>query len=212
MHYPIEILPSPSYKLINCDVSDFFLVRKSQAKSKDELKEEIAKKVKSKFIIPSKNIIDLSTSLLGIFKEEHFRVKLTEEGLDRYGDKWPIGSLIQPPIFNQDFIDIGNPVCWFIKIGDIPSSCPYYRDDEEIIIESKIEHDPYKWNFWHYILNWDIDSERIKNEDFNGWKADLIRFIIQVFVKQFATADHPNNVILLNTECYFDNKKEFSQL
>ena len=203
MNYPIEILPSPSYKIIDCDVDNFYLVRKTDAQSKEELK-GLMSSVKSKYITPSKDIADLSTSLLSIFHENHYSLELTEEGASIYNIRWSLRKLVQPPLYKRHFISTSTPVCWYIKIGDIDSDFPYEHNNETITVESNVEHDPYDWNFWHYSLNWEIDGHRINRDEMKKWELKLCRFIINVFIKSRATVDRPENIPALTTECYFD--------
>lgn len=72
MRYPSEILPNANYKLINCDLSSFYLIRFTHSNIRSDIFDDTVNQVRQTQIVdPSKGMDDLSTNLLGIFTPDH---------------------------------------------------------------------------------------------------------------------------------------------
>jgi hypothetical protein len=69
MNFPIEILPRPNYKYIDCDLSNPALARFINIINIDEIIDPATGYVKQAYICsPREHCSDLSTNLLGIFQ------------------------------------------------------------------------------------------------------------------------------------------------
>lgn len=81
MNYPIEILPNPQYKMIDCDLSNYYLLRTTETNKHEELWDDEMNMLREDCICnPKERISDLSTSLFGIYNTEHIVIELTDKG------------------------------------------------------------------------------------------------------------------------------------
>jgi hypothetical protein len=159
MKYPSEILPSIDRKHIDCDISEYFLIRSTSTKIKSELvNEETGEVVQSAICSPREHIIDLSTSLWGIFNLQHNEVDLTREGKAIYAHYCEPDLSVQPPNYEEHFIFNDTKGCLVVLINSISNySVEYYFGDSPEIKRTaicKVIHTPTKWNFWHYSIRW----------------------------------------------------------
>ena len=154
MDYPLTLLPKSNYKLINCDLSEFCLIRHTHILQENllddngNLKNEVIASGAEK-ILP-----DYSTSLLGVFELENIKIKVTN--LD-YQEYCKPNIEVQTLIYENDFELIDNRGFWTIKIDSINDQEIEYEDGSLKAV-CKVHHTPMKWNFWHFSINWYIDD------------------------------------------------------
>ena len=154
MDYPLTLLPKSNYKLINCDLSEFCLIRHTHI-LQENLLDDIGN-LKNEVIASGaeKILPDYSTSLLGVFELENIKIKVTN--LD-YQEYCKPNIEVQTPIYEDDFELIDNRGFWTIKIDSINDKEIEYEDGSLKAV-CKVHHTPMKWNFWHFSINWYIDD------------------------------------------------------
>lgn len=183
MDYPFELLPKNGYKIINCDLSDYYLLRIINLKEGDEpflekpssiLDSETGHLNYEYICTPAENIIDYSTSLAGIYNNSHITIILTPKGIDKFLKTWEIGKEIDLPIYDEEFNHNKLRLAFYLKISDLNNYEFEYevgQGEEKKIVKCKclVSHTPYDWNYWHFSLHWDVDNVIYKT------KAELPR-------------------------------------
>ena len=111
MPYPPELIPQPNYRYLSCpeDIAERALLRKHHLPPEqffDELTDRPAEEeYLEKF---SKNIKDLSTSLLGTFQPKHYAFVLDELTPARREylifQRWPLGEDVRLPPDDEEWI------------------------------------------------------------------------------------------------------------
>jgi hypothetical protein len=173
IEYPIEILPNPSYKLIGCDLTNHYLIRYTDTRSRSELVESSTGFVKTKYIgSPRTKLIDLSTSILGVYKFEHTEIYFTDESNDRFTEYCEPDIEPVKPLYNEDFLLNTNRGHWLINIGEIHNtSVDYTIGEHSHQAVCKIVHTPTRGNFWHFSVRWLLEEEYWNSLDPNGKKG-----------------------------------------
>ena len=179
MNYPTNLLPNPAYKKIDCDLSEYHLVRYTDTIDKSEIVEPSTGLIKAKYIsYPSENISDLSINLLGIFQHEHLEIELTEKGKEFYMVYCEPDIKVEPPLYEEDFELNNNRGCWHLIIGEIQDTPVEYKiEQENFNAICKVIHTPMNWNYWHFSIRWLLeDNEYWIRQDKRGkktWKKRL---------------------------------------
>ncbi len=158
MEYPTGILPNSDYKYIDCDLTLHYLLRHSDL-SLEEFYDTATRRIKLNAIChPKENIADLSTSLLGVFKIEHSRIRLTDKGKQKYNSYCEPDESIQVPLHEDYEVALYSNI-WYVKIQSLQKiKVLYNRDEDEMVAECEIIHTPMKWNFWHFSIRWKTEN------------------------------------------------------
>lgn len=151
MDYPIVLLPSTNHKTIDCDLSEFCLVRHSHLDNDNILNENSSLKDE---VIQSKELPDLSTSLYGVFTIEHTKLRVVNPAFQDYCVP---NYDSDTPVYNSDFVLVPNRGYWTIPIVSINQQEVNYSD-EEFSATCHVIHTPMKWNFWHFSIRWFIED------------------------------------------------------
>ncbi len=154
--FPIEILPQPSYKIIEEVLLENQLIRTTKSK---EIIDEVTGFIKDKAVCdPSLNMFDLSTSLFGVFKVEHSHIVLiNKEYYNHYCDP---NIEVETPIINQDYILDKEKGFFFLNIKDIEGQVVKYEfEGKPFEAVCRVFHTPMKWNYWHFSIRWFLLKE-----------------------------------------------------
>ena len=162
--YPTEILPSLNKTHIACDLSDCLLIRHYELDEKIELISKIDHFIDQKYISnPSSRIVDLSTNLLGVFKEEHCRIEIIGNKREYFNKECNPYEEVHHPKYKKDFIIKNNKKYWYIKIGNIQDKPLEYINSNPKAIKfkalCKVIHTPMRWNFWHFSVRWHVTND-----------------------------------------------------
>jgi hypothetical protein len=205
MDYPIEILPGPTFKLIDCDLTDYFLIRHVDISKEESLIDADTNVVYKKYICPqSDHIEDLSTSLLGIFKTNYIYIAFTAEGGIKYFAYCYPNEIVEVPEFEKDFFNKEERKYWWVPIGKLHNREFIYNVGEnQVSATCLVIHTPTKWNYWHFSLRWktnigligDLEEKKKRNI------ARKIGHSAIVAISQFAKVTSPEYTELPN-ECY----------
>ncbi len=211
MVYPTEILPNIKRKLISCDVRSYFLIRSTPTSIEQELINETTGEIKQSSICsPTEHIIDLSTSLLGVFKLDHNKIELTKESKKKFGAYCAPDCVVEAPIHKIDFYIEEKKGFWTILIEKILNESVSYtfgeRPDEIFTAICSIVHTPTYWNFWHYSIKWylnehscfldDIQDDKLKKKITKRLSGEA-----RAMIAKFAKIIEPNIQELL-ADCY----------
>lgn len=205
MQYPNEILPQSTFKSISTkDIAEYSLIRHVDDQTELTILDEITGLIKTEFIAnPTNHSRDLSTSLYGIFKIQHTKIRLTPEGKSKYSLDCAPNTVVDPPIFNTHFDTYQNRTYWIIKVSDIHNQVLEYTNNNEIInAECLIEHTPVKWNFWHFSIRWKFNDGRYWHEmepkDIKKYSKkighetkSLISKFAHIILPEYQTIPHP---------------------
>jgi hypothetical protein len=161
--YPLILLPKENYKYIECDISDYYLIRHIDIEVDIPVLNEIGD-IDNYYICKyPNNIQDLSTSLLGHYSEDHTKIKLTNKGQSEYGECEP-NYLGTPLIKPDDYTLDDERLYWIIKCSFVNSLVvPIVHNEISIDTVSFIKHTPMKWNFWHHSIRWKIEDVAISD-------------------------------------------------
>lgn len=211
MNYPIEILPSINKKIISCDISSHFLIRSTPTNTITKLRDEITGEVSQQAICsPRENIIDLSTSLLGVFDFSHNLLELTPEGRSKYSHYCDPDINVTAPIYNLDFQINSAKGFFVILIEKIAKISVCYTIGEYPIIKSNaicsVVHTPTLWNYWHYSIKWFLQDyncylDAIKDEKLKRKIAKRLSGEARALIARFASVNQPNYQEL-SKSCY----------
>ena len=160
MLYPTEILPSHDHKCLETDV-ERFLIRYTSSNNPDYIWDDSTDTINIKCVCsPVENIYDLSTSLYGIFTEQHCYIGLSGEGNKIYNHYCECNyENSDIPIHIQHFDLVSNRGYFYVKIGDINMKRAEYTNEKEqktFIAECCVVHSPMMWNYWHFSIRWNI--------------------------------------------------------
>ncbi|MGI4805922.1 MAG: hypothetical protein ACRYFL_14240 [Janthinobacterium lividum] len=159
--YPLILLPKEHYKKIECDVSDFYLIRHFDIDPDVQVINELGH-LSDEYICKSpEHIKDLSTSLFGHFLPSHTKIKLTKKGASEYEECCPNFQGV-PLKFNDDYVNDELRRYWLISLSVLKSmNIDIIHDGKKIQANSYIVHTPMKWNFWHYSIRWLVDGQEL---------------------------------------------------
>lgn len=161
MTYPSEILPHPRYKLITCDLSDFFLVRHTNIQEFGPLLNEYGDVSPKHIAHPSERMDDLSMNLLGVFQPNFTEIEITPKAKEYYNKECEPNSFVRLPIFMQDFVLNRDRTNWFLKFKDFDGYvCDFTKGPNQTRFTAKCEilHSPMRWNYWHFSIRWNIEG------------------------------------------------------
>jgi hypothetical protein len=204
MEFPVLLLPTTERKHIVCDLSDYFLIRYTERSCEDPTSTISTLDI----CIQSKDIADLSTSLLSIYKIEHVRLELTKIGKEKFAEYCAPDLEIEPhPQHEIDFIDNDKRGFWTIRINDIHNQQANFtmgENQEKFTARCVVVHTPTKWNFWHFSIRWLISTGFMLNDlDDKPLKkyAKKLSGETYALIKQYAQYQCPEYPIL-NQACY----------
>jgi hypothetical protein len=169
MNYPTYLLPRINNKKIawTNDLLPLYLIRHTPDKNLylNETKQIDPKKIE----IPSVQLSDLSTNLLGESKIEDVYIKIINPALlDAWNESLPVSI----PVYNTDFCIDDKRGYFFWLIGDIINcqieSVEIIAIDKIFNLSFRLRHTPKKCNFWHFsiiVLAGDIDVNNLLISD-----------------------------------------------
>lgn len=208
MKFPHELLPNKNNKFISCDLSKHFLIRYTETSVVSEIWDEDLQQINQAFVCsPRSHITDLSTSLLGIFKQNHITIELTSSGKGAYSKYCAPDLFIDPPVYKQHFLINDARGFWVIMIEKIDGQIAEYINPEthvRISVVCKVIHTPMMWNFWHFSIRWQLDTGEMLHELEDKQRKKLERKLAgesRALIAKYAVIKMPNYSIL-DSECY----------
>ena len=204
MAYPLEILPNTAYKYIDCDLRSFYLLRHSELQSEEFYDSSTNKVTLAAICSPKENIVDLSTSLLGVFKNDYIKIQLTEEGNKRYNEYCEPNEPVPPPQ-EDDYTHVLNRNAWYIQISLLQGlTVPYNKGEDEMFAECEILHTPMRWNFWHFSIRWTVQTEQFRmGKNAKKWEQRLCNAARNI-LSEIITITKPFDVEI-PASCYHSN-------
>ncbi len=214
MDYPLHILPTIQYKLIEIDLSDFHLMRRFDYRDDTLEIVNALDQVEDKFLFePTSGFGDLSCSLLGVFTPNDFLVNLTPAGNELYGIYCDGNYNVTVPVHPDHFSlldDNGIRRHWNLIIGNIK--------DEKLVFEETITgkkreitclvlHTPARWNFWHLSIRWLFDDgecyfEKKANKTISDGNMRRVAAAARALLKKNAKIPLPEEYNVINEADY----------
>jgi hypothetical protein len=207
MDYPIEILPDPAYKIIDCDLSDYFLIRLTFTDKIEEIISESGEINIRQVCSPEELIDDLSFSLYGIYNLSHINLNFTKAGKDRLMHYCRPDEEVEIPVFGTEFTNDAVRHRWFARIGDLHNvPFNYTRSNDPFVAICIVRHTPMKWNFWHFSLRWETDLGPLEELEERKRKnvAKRIGHSVRAEIARLAKLDVPETPAL-EKRCYCKN-------
>lgn len=162
MIFPLYLLPKLEYKIIDCDLSEYFLIRHFDIIDPELPILDANGLIEDKYLFsPSQRLGDLSTSLLSIFTYDDIPVALTKWGGKEFGVYCENDFTTVIPRYLDHFYFAENRNYWRINIGNIHNEPLVYLHsdgDKQSTFHCKVVHTPAKWNFWHFSIRWLFDD------------------------------------------------------
>lgn len=192
MPYPTKLQPRRCYKIVKSNLTDYFLIRHTNTCDLSKLVNAQTGNVElSQFCHPTEQMNDFSTSLLGVFKVEHTKIKLLGSRKDYFNDYCKPDDKVDIPQDELDYTYEQNRHFFILPINKINGmSVPGKRAEKEFIAICRLVHTPARWNYWHFSIQWEVNGELITNEKNNEWKRRLLS-IAKAMVSQFASIEAP---------------------
>lgn len=206
MPYPTEILPQAGNKMIDCDISQRYLIRHVDVANPADLIDDETNLIKLEYLYnPSVRVVDLSMSLFGIFLYDHIRLDFTQVGKLKYMHYCEPNLTIQTPVEPEDYGYNNERSAWNILIAHVDGIKFEYKMGEDTLeAVCRVTHSPMRWNFWHFSLRWetnfglleDIEDEKLKNKI-----AKKLGHSVKAVLSKFAKITEPPNPEF-NQGCY----------
>jgi hypothetical protein len=208
MNYPVEILPDPSYKLVDCDLTDYFLIRHFDLIDGEKILNSDTNLIQKKYICSqSDHIHDLSTSLLGVFKVVNIHLAFTPKGGEKFYPYCAPDAVVDIPIFQTEFYFEDNRGFWCVPIAKLHNREFIYNvGAEQLVATCQVMHTPAKWNYWHFSLRWITNLGPLDSME-ERLRKNVARKIGQsaiVAITHFAKIEIPEHHELPNN-CYCKN-------
>ena len=210
MSYPINILPSPTFKKIEHDLNQKYLIRHLDSTDLELIWNFEEQTIKTDILFDrSKHAVDLSASLLGIFKSEDVKIKIQPESF--YNDYWDLVSEITPPVFPNEYTVVPRLFVTF-KIGDLNGyPVDFSISDQPVSARCVIEHTPMNWNYWHMSIRWFNDElgymHMIPNVQNKNWLRRFA-FAVKTLMLEHVLVGEPLKCSIENE--FFEKSKESS--
>lgn len=102
---------------------------------------------------------DLSCSLLSNegFKKEYITLKIINPDFLEYCNP---NTSVEIPIFEKDYEINQNRFPYYLIMSEIHNLQISYKKNEDLYEATcYVNHTPMKWNYWHFSVNWFINSE-----------------------------------------------------
>lgn len=213
MNYPIHILPKLNYKLIECDLSEYYLIRHFDLIDNSSEIFDITGLLQDKYLFdPTHGYNDLSCSLLGIFTHNDVLVKLTAQGVSNFGSYCDGNYDASVPIYNDDFIYVSHELrkFWIIKIGDVNNEVLHFEEantDTVRKIQCVVMHTPAKWNFWHLSIRWLFEDgefyfEKKRDKTITNGNMRRVAAAARVLLKSKLLVSLPDDIKVIDEANY----------
>lgn len=213
MNYPIHILPKLNYKLIECDLAEYYLIRHFDLIDNSSDLFDVLGQLQDKYLFdPTHGYNDLSCSLLGIFTHNDILVKLTEKGILTFGGYCNGDYDITTPIYNEDFtfVPTESRKFWIIRIGDINSEVLNFEEANTKIvrkIQCIVLHTPAKWNFWHLSIRWLFEDgefyfEKKRDKTITNGNIRRVAAAARVLLKSKLLVSLPDDIKVIDEANY----------
>lgn len=198
MHiYPKEILPNPSFSIIRTNLSNHYLLRKTNSKdlfhpSTGLIKEELITERNS-------GMFGYSTHLFGVYKIEHLCLNLNISPDKKYFTAyWSPNTDVKSPIFVKDYTLDDKYGYFFIPISKLENiKLPFEKGDNKTsyVCTSNVEHCPTNSNYWHFEIRWSQIIPEVENgvikENSRQWNKHLSKTILAV-IRNFFIVETPS--------------------
>lgn len=205
MEYPQEILPHSNYKIIDCNLSGFLLIRFTNTKDKSVIWNAETNSISQDQIChPSEKIEDLSMSLLGYYTPKHIFIDFTPAGKAKFMKPWDLNQEPDIPLFGTEFFHNNNKHFWWVSIAKLNNQTFKFESSEgPRNTTCHVCHTPMFWNFWHFSLKWSTEDGPLADLKGNKWKkaARRIGHAVRVVIAQNASIEEPRYE-LLSTPCF----------
>ncbi|GEM_PF-3105673 len=172
MDYPLQILPSPEKKHIDCEIKKCVLCRNTDESNISEIWDKDLQQITAIHLAdPTTHIYDLSTNLLDVFELKHSNIALTEKGKSTYNYLCnPDDEIVPPPTYLTDFeLNDDHGLIYAVIEDVIDLKAEYVNVNDPITTYygvSYVAHTPMKWNYWHFSIDWKITKKIEGSEDF----------------------------------------------
>jgi hypothetical protein len=208
MEYPIEILPNPAYKIIDCELADHFLIRFFNAADENDILDPVTGQLKIQHICsPTERIDDLSLSLLGIYNPGHIDLEFTDAGKQKFMHYCPPNETVDVPVFETEFLQTPGRFYWCAAINKLSNQqFAYTRGNDPFTTTCMVMHTPMRWNYWHFSLRWNTDLGDLEALDDRQRRnvAKRIGQAVRVAISRFAVTQVPQSP-QLSQQCYSTN-------
>ncbi|MEO5995264.1 MAG: hypothetical protein ABIQ00_01130 [Chitinophagaceae bacterium] len=199
-------MPNERYKLIDCDLSDYYLLRITNTNDIDKITDSETGHITLKYICsPGEHIVDFSINLLGIYKPEHIFLEFTSEGKARYMHYCSPTTNVEPPEFDRHYCRNEDKYFWCMAINRIHQVVFDYSYGTEILQTTcVVTHTPMLWNFWHFSLHWQTNMGLLDKLGPKAQKttAQKIGHSVRSILSLLAKVGSPENALLLPSDCY----------
>lgn len=199
--YPQVLLPTSQHTIISCDLSKYFLLRKTP---NNDLIHASTGLIKDEMIVTDeRGMLDYSTNLFGYYTTEHLAINLgISKNKDYFHLDWIHGSDVKQPIADVDYCLESECGFFFIPINRILEiKGPFKKGDDKSDYEycSKVIHRPTNSNFWHF----EIQSIQIKpdteephiTKNKGKWQK-LLSSSLKSIIRNFIILDKPETLLL----------------
>ncbi|PQA94709.1 hypothetical protein B0A69_09675 [Chryseobacterium shigense] len=194
MNYPDCLLPQSNYKSIITDITPYFLIRHFVIKNglNDVLDDN--GELKAQIIGQENQLPDLSTSLYGIYKEEHIKYVIINSF---YLDNWKGDETIPNELINNDDFFIKEERSFWSTAILLLHNIDV-KINGEAIARCEVNHSPINGNYWHFSLNWYMYKERkYWHKDYDNISiTKILKKSIRDFIKINSNISTPLNTVI----------------
>lgn len=208
MEYPVELLPNPAYKTIDCDLSNRYLLRFIPTANLSEILDKETGTIKLDCVCsPSARVSDLSMSLLGVYQVKHIFIQLTDEGADKYNSECAPDDAVEIPFYERHYRLNHDRHFWYIQHVHLANKIFEFQSSNETLrAKCLVLHTPMCWNFWHFSLRWELEDGLLEDLD-QKQRDKLARKLghaVKSMIVKFASIEEPQHEPLPRN-CYCKN-------
>ena len=201
MQYPEHLLPKSTYKYIN-DREELRLCTLVRHTRDQTIFMEGTKRLNPQVLtieVPSSQLHDLSTNLLGIFTLDDIGINVTNSELVKL---WIEGERVRLPIAEkQDFNLVGERGYFYFRIEEV-LDLEIPGGIKGLPVNFEILHTPTKCNFWHFSIRVFSDNVEVSRLEISDSKKRKIWKGVKDFLTLCAFVDSENHKVL-PTRCYY---------
>lgn len=194
LEYPTNLLPRLHYKYINEELNGCVLIRHVTG---NMFIEGTSRLDPNNLGIISGDLKDLSTNLLGHFRQEDIYIEVKNKS---FFDLWRESETVSPPIFNTDYLFNNDRKYFYFKVQEVLRlTLPKISG---FPISFRVIHTPTKCNFWHFSIRVFSGEIEIRDLEITESQKKKIWKGVKDFLTSKAFFDENIEPILLPKKCF----------
>lgn len=194
--YPLVLLPCSKRKLITKSLNGYYLIRHANVLSLESVL-DVTGDISQKHICdPTEQVHDLSTSLLGVFTEDHIFLQPIDSNVKYFIEYCEPDAIVVCPRYKKDFHEIRNrqAIIFPIQLFD-GKEVVFKKDEKDVRATCRVCHTPTRCNYWHFSLRWEFEGNLSHLLPTTKWRKRL-GSSARAFAAKYGTIELPTYSML----------------